>query len=206
MIKIYFVRHGEKEKIKGDPPLSTNGQWQSAKAAGYFLSIPIDKIISSPAMRAKETAQIISNKLGCNYELTDLLRERANWGDDPNQSFDDFLEMWKKASIDRQWQPSVGDSSFNAGKRLEKFISTLLDHGYKNVILVTHGGIIIDYLRNLFTSKELDAYNASFSKRMYDTVPVCSITTLIFHNKLKKPIIENLTKTDHLLSSANRVV
>ena len=77
VIKMYLVRHGEKEKIKGDPPLSANGQFQAVKTAEFFLNIPVDRIISSPAMRCKETAQIISDKLGCGYELSNLLKERV---------------------------------------------------------------------------------------------------------------------------------
>lgn len=71
---IYFVRHGESEanvrKVfagQEDDSLLTNEGIKQAKATAQEIKkegIKIDKIISSPLKRARETAEIISRKLG----------------------------------------------------------------------------------------------------------------------------------------------
>jgi len=163
---IYLIRHGEKERIMGDPALTDTGKLQAQQTADFLKAFAISRIISSPILRTKQTAEYIADALHLPLEIDSLLRERTNWGDDPNQSFDDFLTMWDKVSLDRDWQPPVGDSSIYCGKRLEKVIAAIND---QRVVLVTHGGIISDYLRNVFPN--LDA-------AVEEKIKECSITEI----------------------------
>jgi broad specificity phosphatase PhoE len=71
---IYFVRHGESEaNVKGlfagqreDSPLTAKGRKQAYEAGGDIMSkqLAIQRIISSPLKRAKETAEIIAGVIG----------------------------------------------------------------------------------------------------------------------------------------------
>jgi len=162
----YLIRHGDKERTLGDPTLTDQGRKQAQQTANYLKSFPVTRIIASPILRTKQTAEYIANTLHLPLEIDSLLRERTNWGDDPNQSFSDFLTMWDKSSLDRNWQPPVGDSSTTSGKRLEKMITTIND---QHVVLVTHGGIIADFLRNR---------NPNLPPSIEDDIEVCSITII----------------------------
>lgn len=46
------------------------------------------------------------------------LRERANWGDMPDQTFEQFVEIWDRCTKERDFSPPFGDSASQAGKRL----------------------------------------------------------------------------------------
>lgn len=178
MRKVYLIRHGEKLKTSGDPSLSDVGRRQAEKTAKYIKNFPIKGLVCSPLFRTMQTAEFISNELGIGFDVSELLRERANWGDDPGQSLEDFLSMWLKSSKERKWQPPVGDSSYNAGERLMKVI---LDPKYRemdNLVFVTHGGIITDFLRNIFSTDYLDKFVSNFEDNFEDSVKECSITTI----------------------------
>ena len=195
--RFYLVRHGEKVKQIGDPPLSEKGFLQAKLTGKYFKTIPIKKIISSPILRTKQTAQQIAEVLALDFVIHDFLKERVNWGDDPTQSFADFLAMWERASEERDWLPPVGDSSSRAGKRLEELVG-LQNCKPEHVVFVTHGGIITDFLRNVFTDTELDAKFAGFDKAKDAGVLECSITTVDFDPKTKKYELVELASVKHL--------
>lgn len=87
MKHLYFIRHGLSEmnavsKLSGagsDTPLTPEGRAQ-AKAAGIAArSLGINYIISSPLIRAHDTAKIIAKEIGFpedDIELNSLLIER----------------------------------------------------------------------------------------------------------------------------------
>lgn len=69
-----FVRHGESEanaaRIIATPesPLSRKGKAQAKETAKRVQSLLINKIISSPYIRCKQTAEIIATELGLSPE------------------------------------------------------------------------------------------------------------------------------------------
>ena len=69
MKKVYFVRHAESEwNVKsvrqvGSAPITEKGQDQASLVGERFKDTPIDVVITSTMTRAKETAEIISEKI-----------------------------------------------------------------------------------------------------------------------------------------------
>lgn len=68
-MKLYLVRHGQTNwnlegRIQGQTniPLNDKGRKQAQQAKEKLQNIPIDLIICSPLMRARETAEIIEKK------------------------------------------------------------------------------------------------------------------------------------------------
>ncbi len=151
----YLIRHGDKIKTVGDPPLSEKGMKQAEATARHMQLYPIEQIIASPILRTQQTAKILADQLKLPVITDALLRERVNWGDDPDQSFNDFIAMWEKGSSDRDWNPPVGDSSRSAGARLQKVIESQSDDK-QHIVLITHGGIIADFVLNIFLGKLRD--------------------------------------------------
>nr|WP_242059981.1 histidine phosphatase family protein [Oscillatoria sp. FACHB-1407] len=82
-VRLLLVRHGETEwnrqkKFQGqiDVPLNDQGRVQSGQAAAFLRDIPIDRAVSSPMLRPKETAEIILEKHpNIKLELDDRLCE-----------------------------------------------------------------------------------------------------------------------------------
>ena len=78
---LYLIRHGHYETSSQNDnggiygSLTEKGKQQAGYIAEYLLKLPIDKIYASSLARAKETAQIIAEKMGKELEITDLLQE-----------------------------------------------------------------------------------------------------------------------------------
>lgn len=180
MTTFYLVRHGQKEERIGDPPLSLLGQAQARTTAEYLSRFGIAAIFASPLKRAVDTAAIIASALALEFRIDSRLRERANWGDQPSQSFEDFLKMWEYASLYRDAQPPVGDSARKCGERLEMFIRDVSrTYPESAIIAVTHGGTITDFLVNVFP----EGYLQKFSPLFPDQIKECSITEIGFDGK-----------------------
>jgi phosphohistidine phosphatase len=75
---IYLLRHGDAEAGSGDDAarrLTDKGERQ-AEAAGRALAalgIEIDACLSSPKVRALDTARVAAGRLGCKVEVEDAL-------------------------------------------------------------------------------------------------------------------------------------
>lgn len=192
---IYLIRHGQKEKQIINPPLTLIGQKEAKLTGEYFKNITIEKIFSSPLIRTMETATIISKTLDMNFETDPLLQERFDWGDTPGQTFSEFITDWRKASQIRNWKPENGFSSIEAGQRMQKFIDQI-NKNYKNIIIISHGGIIVDFLRNNFEDKELNQVYPNFSNYYEEVIQTCSITKLLKQNNKYKII--SIGDIDHL--------
>ncbi|KIL42311.1 phosphoglycerate kinase [Gordoniibacillus kamchatkensis] len=181
MTTFYLVRHGVKEKVAGDAPLSPAGVLQAQATASYFRRMPIRAIYTSPLRRARETAERIALECGLTLAVERRLRERANWGDLPGQSFDEFVAMWDRCTRERDYVPPVGDSARQAGKRLCSLMKQLsAAHPGSEAVLVTHGGLITDFLLNEIPEERLEAWHPHFAAAQSELVPECSITKLLY--------------------------
>lgn len=83
---IYLLRHGETDLnaldvLQGsiEEPLNAVGRQQAQDAAFELSGLRIGRIISSPQIRARQTADIVAKVLHLSIEENALLRER-DWG------------------------------------------------------------------------------------------------------------------------------
>jgi 2,3-bisphosphoglycerate-dependent phosphoglycerate mutase len=197
MHTLYFVRHGQKMPTAGEPELSALGNLQAQQTGKHFQQLPITRVIASPSLRTQQTARHICQAIQLSHETDELLRERANWGDDPQQTFEQFIQMWTEASNNRDQQPVVGDSSRDAGQRIEQVVSKLLtEEAPQHIVLVTHGGVIADFLRNIFSEDMLAALVEQFQYGKDYRIRECSITELYIEEK--QPVLRRLASVEHL--------
>ncbi len=149
--------------------------------ARSLVAAGIQAIYTSPLARARETAELFGTALGLPITVEPALRERMNWGDVPDQPYEEFLVEWDRCSRDRRFVPTTGDSSFDAGMRLQRFVHALLDGRPETVVVaVAHGGVIADFLLNAFAGPELFEACPRFVAEPYsaEVIPECSVTTV----------------------------
>ncbi|MET0766697.1 MAG: phosphoglycerate mutase family protein [Aeromicrobium sp.] len=82
---ILWVRHGQStwnviDRLQGhelSPPLTERGREQATHAADALADRGVVRLLSSPAIRAVETAEIIAARLGLTVEIEPLLLEKG---------------------------------------------------------------------------------------------------------------------------------
>ncbi len=177
MLTFYLVRHGAKEAIPFDPPLTKIGVIQAKATAEFLKDVSFDLILASPKLRTKQTADIISKYHSLQITTDKRLIERLEWEND--KSFDEFMNEWNKTDIDRDYQPRKGMSSSANGRRMVSILDELSEK-YKdgNILIVTHGGSIGDLLINLFTEEAISHKTEPISGAKFIKIHECSITTI----------------------------
>src|ERR1035437_5772627 len=176
---IYLVRHGDIVRNLGDAPLTPQGEKEAEQTGKYFIDKNIDLILSSPQKRALQTAEIIQKNLKTPpLKVNDILKERINYGDVPNQSYAEFLNMFEKSSLERDWVLPNGETALSCGRRMESVIPILALGTFRNIIVATHGGIMMDFLRNAFPEKELNEKMPAIDLKHKSAIKTCSITKL----------------------------
>ncbi|MFM9279447.1 histidine phosphatase family protein [Paenibacillus jiagnxiensis] len=195
----YLVRHAKKEKGVGDVPISFEGAYEAQMTASRFRHMSLTKIVSSPLRRAKQTAQIIGEETRRAVSEDIRLRERANWGDLPEQTFQQFVEMWDRCTKERDFSPPVGDSARKAGERMSSCLLELsVQHPDESIIIVTHGGLITDFMVNVFAPEELNSRHPNFIQEQSNLIRECSITKVSCSEGAFK--LADFANTSHLLS------
>ena len=151
MKKIYFVRHGESEGNAGTTlqdsfsPLTNKGRKQAELVAKRFKGIKIDKILASPQIRAKSTAEIINQVLQkSDIEFSDLLKERS-WpsaliGKPRNGPETIAIESLIHSNIHNlNWRHSDEENFLDLKERALKLLKHIDSLKEENILLVSHG-------------------------------------------------------------------
>ena len=150
--KFFFMRHGQSEanmldvvsdKVDNPHSLTDEGKKQVEATAEKLKEKKIDIIIASPFVRTKETAKILSEKLGLDIAFDERIQE-PNFGSLDGKK---VPEYYKIPMIERFDNPCEGGESLNdVRKRMGEFIYEI-DKKYdgKNILIVSHDfpGIMI---------------------------------------------------------------
>ncbi|WP_017812926.1 MULTISPECIES: histidine phosphatase family protein [Paenibacillus] len=193
-----LIRHALKEKAAGDVGITSKGKRQAQLTADYVQQYPIAAVIASPLRRAQETATYIAAAVQCPLQQDSRLRERANWGDLPGQTFEQFVDMWERCTADRHYVPPVGDSAAQAAQRLDSVLSELAAQYPvdSTIIIVTHGGLITDWLVGAIPESQLAQWHPAFIAVQSTLILECSITELTYdHGEYK---LLSFASTTHL--------
>lgn len=177
MLTFYFIRHGQKEAIPFDPPLTKIGFKQAEFTANLLKNINFLEVVSSPKLRTKQTAEIIARPHSINISTDFRLVERLEWEKD--ESFNEFITEWNKTDIDRSYLPKKGISSRSNGQRVKLLLDEISEkHQEGNILVVTHGGTIGDLLRNLFSETAIEHMTEPISGAKYIDILECSVTII----------------------------
>ncbi|MCF6796742.1 histidine phosphatase family protein [Bacillus sp. ET1] len=136
--KLYVIRHGEAKGNLPDDPLTQKGNEQAKKLIDFLLQreeIEFDRIISSPYLRAKQTADILNKRLniGCS---TDCRLKELNFGTESEDI--NLVDQLQRQFEDFQLKLSGGESNQEVMDRVGSLKNELLHEGNGTFILITH--------------------------------------------------------------------
>ena len=145
-MKLYAARHGETQwnaqnKVCGrtDLPLTEKGRTQGEALAEKAVLLDIDLILSSPMLRARQTAAFVAEKCGVPVIIDDRLIEQA-YGiyEGVDRKNPDFLANKRQFA----YRYPGGESMMDVAHRVYGLLDEVKGkYCGKNVLLVFHGGV-----------------------------------------------------------------
>jgi|SRR4051812_12503617 broad specificity phosphatase PhoE len=153
MTRLYFIRHGENDfalrgAIAGRQPgvhLNQTGHAQSERIADGLRQEGIERIVSSPLERCRETAEPLARRIGTDIELADELLE-LDFGQWTGRTFAelDACETWHRYNRFRSGtRIPGGELMLETQTRVVGFVQDLCARTPEGKIaLFTHGDVI----------------------------------------------------------------
>lgn len=173
MRHLIFIRHGEtawnrEKRFQGhsDVPLNERGLLQAELLAGALQREGVSRLLSSPLARARQTAEIIGERLNIAVEVIRELTE-LNFGEYEGELEADLrakcgprFAQWREAYYT---EPAPGGDSISSVKdRAASAVEAMTDaSGQGSVAAVAHQAILMAvkaYLKNDYSVKAARSY------------------------------------------------
>jgi broad specificity phosphatase PhoE len=150
MKTLYIVRHAESEGNMGPlqqgpiTPLSEKGREQLQPIADRFKTIKIDKIISSPYVRARDTAQAIAECMAKEVVYSDLLIERVRptimiGMDKESEEYSEIEKAIADNFHDDTWRYSDEETFLDLKTRAGKLLAYIESLPEEDILIISHG-------------------------------------------------------------------
>ncbi len=138
---VYF-RHGPRLNLNLDPPLKPGSEDKVRKAALQIHSLygPPNSIVTSPYLRTRQTAQIMSKmfepppRVIADVRLSEKLTPRKRTGRGPPGSYNNPTTMYGKL-------PAVGETELEVKTRITNHLA-YMSSDLEETWFVTHGAVI----------------------------------------------------------------
>jgi len=182
---ILLIRHGEtawnaERRLQGhlDIPLNAEGERQAGLLAAALAAEPLDLLVSSDLMRARQTAQAIADLRGIPLHIEAGLRERCYGGFEGllyaeiEQRYPREFAAWQARDIDGMLPPGKNHGeTFRAffDRATAAILALGAAHPGKTLALVAHGGVLECAYRlaqglPLETPRDFKVFNASINR------------------------------------------
>ena len=186
MRTIYLIRHGHTDIGPGyksvclgrkDVPLIQEGVKQAERLALYFRDKKIDAVYSSPLIRCRETARILTEKSG-HKNLPIYIEEdftEVDIGEWDGLPFTELMEKYPEEYAERGEHLGTyvirgGESLEKAGERFAGACEKVLAESSGDILIVAHAGVIRSFLCRLTGTDTDDLLKL--------VVPAASVTIL----------------------------
>lgn len=188
---VYFVRHGQTidnalpvfQSI--DSPLSEKGKLQAQSIAERLSQLEFNTLISSPVLRAKQTAQYVSDKTRKEIVFSDLFIERIKpdeidgkpWVDEPaNKTW----RAWDKTLYTSGERISNGENYDDIVARADKALNYLRDRPESKLAVVTHGYFLTAIVARVLLGEHL---TGSIMKQFQERASIENTAVTVLHYK-----------------------
>ena len=166
-MKLYIARHGEtawnvENRVSGrtDIPLTERGMEQARLLAKNAMDKGIEVIIASPLLRARQTAQAVSDAIGIPVEIDERLIE-LDFGIFEGGPRTDPDFQYTRAQFPTRYPG--GESAFQLAHRVYGCLEDVKKkYAGKTVLLVCHGGVC-RMVRSYFMDLSNDGYSYYFA-------------------------------------------
>ena len=155
--KIIFIRHGstiynEQGRLfdlEDYPPITQKGKNEIENLAKWLINTTphVDRIYSSSALRAIQSARILSKEYDIDYEVIDGMYERKSglWGgltfEQIEEKYPDMLKKYHENPY--EYWPDGGEPTQALRERVDKIVNEMVAiNEYKTVLVVTHEDVI----------------------------------------------------------------
>ncbi|NHC40250.1 histidine phosphatase family protein [Bacillus sp. MM2020_1] len=142
--KIYVIRHCEAEGQPKEAQLTENGFQQAVDLAELFVDVKINRIISSPFIRAIQSIELVAKRAKVNIEVEERLAERIL----STEMLPDWLEKLKATFDDLDLKFDRGESSREAMQRIVGVVEEIFKNDSENNLIVTHGNLMSLLFKN----------------------------------------------------------
>ena len=138
-----------------DYALAEEGRHQIEKLVEHWKSrnIRFDHAITSPLVRARETAERICTELGVTLVIDDLWKERHH-GEAQGSTYEQAHQWYAGNPSASPFEPlfGSGESEWEIHIRASKAVRTLVDAQPGKYLIVSHGGFLGAVLRTILGS------------------------------------------------------
>lgn len=185
MQNVFLVRHGQSDanvqmifdNYDDGHSLTELGRIQAQQTADYFSSKSIQAMFSSPILRARQTAEIISQKIGLSFEIMKEFKEfligdlnGLPMSGEAHETFHNVLDQWHAGNFLASF-PN-GENYHGLITRFRQGLQKITTrHPEGDLLVVAHGGLIIVGVQGTCP-------NVSWDFLMEKMIPHCSITHL----------------------------
>lgn len=149
-MKIYFIRHGSTDSLENkisqtdNEPLNQKGLNQAKELGKRFANTTIDLVISSPHLRAVQTAKEINKNIQINSLFAEVRKPKEAIGkskesEDIKAIFKKIGEMYKE---DPNWHYSDEENFEDLKKRGLKALEFLKSQSVENILVISHANFI----------------------------------------------------------------
>jgi broad specificity phosphatase PhoE len=183
--ELLLVRHGQSTaNAKGiwqgqmEFPLSERGRVQAGLAGRGLSDEPFEGLYSSPLSRAFETAEIIRDRTGFAGEIVPVeglsernggILEGHTWAEQEQRN-PELAKKFLAIPEEERWALVGAETDEEVIARFEEALSSIrtLHPGGSRIVVVSHGGVMRAFLRELFGPEVLPgaqrAANASITR------------------------------------------
>lgn len=161
---VYLVRHahpvmpGTPGYSEDDRPLSERGVAEAVKLVDQFERVRINKIYSSPYLRARQTIAPLAQRLKMEIDTIEDLRERMLSA----EALADWREHLQRSWKDFDYAPQGGESSRIAQQRVMRVLDRIRARHAEGETLIaaSHGNLIALALNALDPTVDFDFWEA----------------------------------------------
>ncbi len=141
---LYIVRHAQATGQDPGAPLTPEGELQAIRLADQFVSLSIERILSSPYTRATRSIAPLAQRLDLPIITDERLTERVLSSSD----LTDWMTALRASFDDFDLCLAGGESSRAATLRVVGVLNDVIAHSAQTSVIVTHGNLMTLLLKH----------------------------------------------------------
>lgn len=172
-MRIFLIRHGQttgdvEDRYGGayDDQLTELGKKQAMQIAEHLKDEGIEKVFTSPLIRAKETASILGQKLHKEIEILPDIQERDQNGILTGMRRAEAREKYPdEVAVVKDYTQTIhgAETYLHFRERVIRALHDLAQKPYQTIAVITHGGPIRVIFREILAKGEITIQDCGYA-------------------------------------------